>query len=456
MAPSPITSEPSTSMAPAVDLQIVGAGLAGLIAANAALDEGLSVRLIEKQTHVGGRAISRSKDGHVLNQGPHALYTGGALDRALQRFGLSFDGAPPQLDGARGVIDDTEGLLPGGPLSLFRSTLLTARSKLAMAGFFARLGRIDDAALGAITADRWIDGITDRDDLRKLLRGIVILTTYNSATDLMSADAVVAALRDGLGPGVRYIDGGWQTMVDALERRLGVHAGGRLDRVYGGVTEVLPAGDGGWFCRVDDRRLTGRSLLIAAGAPAVVDRLTGTTDLAAAAGPPVMASVLDLGLRSKPDTSVFMDFSTAGPVLYYSEHSVAGGMAPAGGALVSVARYQPPEDTMGPDESKAVLHRHATRAGIDARDVVMERYLHRLPVAWGTPMAANGGLSGRPDAVVGGHPGLYVAGDWVGNEGLLANASVASALRSVTHARYREGRSQVGGAGRLMVGATGR
>jgi hypothetical protein len=39
--------------------------------------------------------------------------------------------------------------------------------------------------------------------------------------------------------------------------------------------------------------------------------------------------------------------------------------------------------------------------------------------------AASGGLAGRPDAKIADN--LYVVGDWVGKEGLLSNASVASA-----------------------------
>ncbi|MNP80076.1 hypothetical protein D3C76_1780670 [compost metagenome] len=47
-------------------------------------------------------------------------------------------------------------------------------------------------------------------------------------------------------------------------------------------------------------------------------------------------------------------------------------------------------------------------------------------------MAANGGLPNRPGPQVKGRPGLYVAGDWVGSEGLLLNASLASAKEAAT------------------------
>jgi hypothetical protein len=42
--------------------------------------------------------------------------------------------------------------------------------------------------------------------------------------------------------------------------------------------------------------------------------------------------------------------------------------------------------------------------------------------------AAAGGLAGRPDPKIADY--LYVVGDWVGKEGLVSNASFASAKRA--------------------------
>jgi pyruvate/2-oxoglutarate dehydrogenase complex dihydrolipoamide dehydrogenase (E3) component len=44
--------------------------------------------------------------------------------------------------------------------------------------------------------------------------------------------------------------------------------------------------------------------------------------------------------------------------------------------------------------------------------------------------AAEGGITGRPDTKVSGVDDLYIAGDWVGPEGLLADATFASAKRA--------------------------
>jgi hypothetical protein len=62
------------------------------------------------------------------------------------------------------------------------------------------------------------------------------------------------------------------------------------------------------------------------------------------------------------------------------------------------------------------------------RDVLIRhQYLPRIEALGALPTAAGGGFAGRPGPRV---PGIYVAGDWVGEEGFLMDASVASALRA--------------------------
>jgi pyruvate/2-oxoglutarate dehydrogenase complex dihydrolipoamide dehydrogenase (E3) component len=42
------------------------------------------------------------------------------------------------------------------------------------------------------------------------------------------------------------------------------------------------------------------------------------------------------------------------------------------------------------------------------------------------PIASTGGLAGRPSITATGVPRVFLAGDWVGPEGLLADAALAS------------------------------
>ena len=63
------------------------------------------------------------------------------------------------------------------------------------------------------------------------------------------------------------------------------------------------------------------------------------------------------------------------------------------------------------------------------------RFLPRMVVAGAAPIAARGGLGGRPTVGATGLPGVYLAGDWVGPTGLSPTlpwpAARTAALRAV-------------------------
>ena len=107
---------------PMPDTVVVGAGLAGLVAANRLADNGLTVVVLDTLGRAGGRARTSLLGGHLFNQGPHALYTGGAAIAGLQTLGIHPDGEPPALDGACALDAERIHLLPTGPGSLTRTS----------------------------------------------------------------------------------------------------------------------------------------------------------------------------------------------------------------------------------------------------------------------------------------------------------------------------------------------
>src|SRR4051794_31592392 len=74
---------------------VVGAGPAGLVAATHLRRAGAAVTVLEAKGHPGGRAASDHRDGFTLNQGPHALYLGGAARRELAALGIRPAGRIP-------------------------------------------------------------------------------------------------------------------------------------------------------------------------------------------------------------------------------------------------------------------------------------------------------------------------------------------------------------------------
>ena len=69
---------------------VVGAGLAGLVAARRLAASGLRVRVLEQEAEVGGRVRTRNVDGFTVDRGFQVLFTAyPAVRRELDLEALS-------------------------------------------------------------------------------------------------------------------------------------------------------------------------------------------------------------------------------------------------------------------------------------------------------------------------------------------------------------------------------
>jgi hypothetical protein len=85
-------------------------------------------------------------------------------------------------------------------------------------------------------------------------------------------------------------------------------------------------------------------------------------------------------------------------------------------------------DVRPPQAVESELEALVDRVQPGWRDEVVERrFVPDLLVANALPVASEGGFAGRPGVTVPERTGLFVAGDWVGTTGQLADASLASA-----------------------------
>ncbi|MEO1061521.1 MAG: FAD-dependent oxidoreductase [Actinomycetota bacterium] len=397
---------------------VVGAGLAGLTAANHLADAGHRVTIVETRRDVGGRARTDAVDGFRLNLGPHALYRDGAGMAVLDALGIDAPGWDVPVTESTAADGDRLVGLPVGPMSLLRTGLLGVRGKLQVGRLLTRLPKLDPADWHTTSVDDWIAESIGDEGARRLVHALARLTTYSARPDLASAGALIAQLQGATTSGVRYLHGGWQVLADRLLDR--AHRRGAELRSGVAVRAVRSVGSG---FEVDaDVALTASAVVLAVP-PAAADRLLGGgTGLADAAGPEVVASVLDLGLDGLPARRFVLGIDRPH---YLSRHAPAADLAPDGTSLVGVMRYGEPGER-DPKEVRAELLDLAIRSGIAPQQILLDRYLHRLVVAGGMPLAASGGLAGRPGVEVPGRPGALVAGDWVGDEGQLADASFAS------------------------------
>ena len=141
---------------------------------------------------------------------------------------------------------------------------------------------------------------------------------------------------------------------------------------------------------------------------------------------PVRASHLDVALRALPRARPSLVLGADRP-LYASVHSSYAEVAPEGGAVIHLGRYLAPDERVDPAAARRELEALLEQIQPGWRGhLVHARFAPASLVMHALPEARSGGVAGRPASLV--TPGVAAAGDWVGDTGLLLEASLASAL----------------------------
>jgi phytoene dehydrogenase-like protein len=413
------------------DAVIVGGGMAGMTVACYLARAGVDVTVFEKAPELGGRAATQNVDGFRFNRGGHALYTGGAASRVLEELGVSYEYGVPKDTFV--LQEEKLSPFPANPIGLLRTDLLDAGDKLALFRLFVALGTAKPNALAKTSVQEWLDLKIRRPRLRRLMTAVARTFVYTTALDLVSAELFVEKLQRSLKHPVHYIDGGWRVLVDGL-RVVAERAEARIIR--GAHVEGVELSGG----RARGVRLRDGSLV---RAPAVV-LATGARDAARLVDKtdhpelrrvvtglvPVSIACLDVALSHLPvpDRPVVQDLD--GP-RFTSAQSVYTRVAPEGAALVIAFKQLDPRHPGDPREDERDLEDllDATQPGW--RDALVKRqYMPRIEAVGALPTAKHGGFAGRPGSQVPGIANLYLAGDWVGPEGFLVDASMASARKA--------------------------
>lgn len=411
---------------------VIGGGIAGLTAATLLARAGKSVILYERSSHLGGRAGSVVSNEFVFNQGPHALYRGGGGMEVLRELGVGFTG---QVPGGKGMWISVRGKLhtqPGGIVSLMTSPAFTISAKLELGAFLAKLGKLDVAQWNRVSLSQWLEGQVKHEQVRQLVGALCRAATYANAPDLQSAGASLRQVQIALGAGVLYLDHGWQTLVDELHRTAA--EAGVLLVINQLVHQVQPDG-AEWAIGIEREFACRAESVVLAVPPAAAVALTRDTagEIIAESVKkmiPVEAACLDIGLRRLPRPDHRFALGIDRP-FYFSLHSAWAKLAPEGGALMQAAKYL---DLNKSNDAKMIESEledwlESIQPGW-RNELVVRRYLPKMRVYPALAMASAGGLLGRPGPVVPGVDNLFLAGDWVGDQGLLADASLLSAKRA--------------------------
>jgi phytoene dehydrogenase-like protein len=293
----------------------------------------------------------------------------------------------------------------------------------------SQLPAIETAPLDALSVREWLDGAIRGAGVRQLLEGIIRVTTYCADFDRLCAGAALQQVNLAFR-GAWYLDGGWATLVDGLRMRLAMYGG---EVRCGAAATLVEPRRGGFLVHMRDRLPLETRHVVIAASPATVWQLVP------AAKPefrarlqslrPAIVATLDLALTRLPVPQRTFVLGIDKP-LYLSVHSQWASLAPENGALVHAMKY-----LTEPAADAAAVRRELEEL-VDLSQpgwrelVVDERFAPHLVATQQIVTAEAGGLAGRPGVECPGLPGAYLAGDWVGAEGMLADAAVASASRA--------------------------
>ncbi|NGQ97287.1 NAD(P)/FAD-dependent oxidoreductase [Brevibacillus sp. SYP-B805] len=409
------------------DVTVIGGGLAGLVSAVWLARAGQSVLLVERSNQLGGRAATEEQAGCFFNRGAHALYNKGAGRKILEELGVVIDG------GAAGtrlqfMHEGNLEVFPGSPLAFLTSRFFSWKEKKAFVRLMMQISNLKADESNHLSLADWACENVENEKVRKVFLALCRLATYCSQLDIASAGAVIRQFRRSLG-GVTYLHGGWQSLIDQL-RVKAVEAGVTI-RVNHSVVEISGTYPDMVVAFANQQAVTTRHVISTAD-PKSTCRLVkhaAGTQLAALADAlvPVKAACLDLALKRLPEPACVFVLDLDRPY-YYSNHSSAARLTrdPAH-AVIHLVKYLDAESEHEPVKNRAELEAFLTAIQPGwQKEVIGQQYLPAMTVSHGIVTARKLPWGNKGSAVAD-IPGLYVAGDWLTYDGMLADASLSSA-----------------------------
>lgn len=413
-----------TRMSP--DVVVVGGGLAGLTCAGLLARGGARVALLERASALGGRAQSDAKSGFTFNLGPHALYVHGPGMDALRALGVAVPGGNPNLRRNHLLYQGKVHRLPTGLGSLLTTSMLSARGRFEAMRALVAAQRVDARAPASETAEAWVRRHAKDPAVVELLTAVLRLSSYTHAPDLLSAGAALENFQVA-GRGVRYLDGGWGALVDAV---LGAAESFGAQLRTGTVVRQVRPSSSGWRVELDGADALEARAVVLAMPPQAAAALFPSEELRrhAEAAIPVHVAAMDLGLSRLPAPDLRFVLGVDRPLYFSVQSDLAKGVAPEGEVMMQLARYLRPGERADAAALERELEELLDLAQPGWRNVVRHRrFLPHLLVTPALVPAAGGGYAARAPVEAVERPGLFLAGDWVGPAGMLANASLHSA-----------------------------
>ncbi|EOS8271400.1 TPA: phytoene desaturase family protein [Bacillus cereus] len=414
------------------DVAIVGGGLAGLAASIYLAKAGKKVIVLEKSNHLGGRGMTINKNGICMNLGAHALYRGGEAFITFNELGINLPGGIPSTK-THGIWKGDIFTIPTDFRSILSTPLLSWSAKTQFSRLMIHLGNLDVGKVPQMSLTTWAENEIKDPMVRNIFYALCRTTTYTYAPTIQLASSVLKQIQLSMKEGVLYVDGGWETIITTLRDIANTNGVQFLAKKH--VLKIEHCeGEQRIYC-FDDAVFEADAVIVTTPPKEACKMIRGAEGTSlqrwSEQSVPVTVAALDIGLRRLPNPTHQFALGLDQPI-FFTNQSRAAKLSDDGSIAVSLIKYHNPvlemkhthEDKELLESTMDLLHPNWKR------EVVAQQYLPKITVVYDF-LHIN--RVEKPGPNIPEMPGVYVAGDWVGHDEILADAAVASGKRAALH-----------------------
>ena len=402
------------------DVAVIGGGITGLTAAVYLAQAGKSIIVFDKESQIGGLSQTTNVNGALFNMGPRAMYEGGAALHILRELNCLPKGGYASKGSMIGILKGEIVQVP---------TDLSPEENSEWNQLMGSLNQIDTDTIQSVSILEWAERNIHHHRVRLFFYAMCRQWSYSDDMSLLSSGFVI---KQGqlAGQGVRYVEGGWQTVVNNL-RNMAVEAGATIS-TDSKVEEIQVVDGNVHSLSLSDGSAIEVSSVVAAVGPDEVCHLIQDAEKMSLGkwkveARPLYAACMDIALKNLPYPERVFAIGLDEP-LYFSNHSASIKLSDNGAHVLHAMKYNDNhrEGDGKADEEQLIHLLDLLQPGWD-KEVVASRFLPNILVAHHSRTIRHNGVGAAPNPVVPEVRGLFVAGDWVGPEGRLADAAMASA-----------------------------
>ncbi|WP_265181863.1 NAD(P)/FAD-dependent oxidoreductase [Geomicrobium sp. JCM 19055] len=308
-------------------------------------------------------------------------------------------------------------------------TELSSEEKLEWSSLMSGLSRVNTESIHSVSLQEWSEKNIQNERVRLLFHGMCRQWSYCHDMRIVSAGYVIKQGKLA-GNGVRYIEGGWQTIVDDL-RIEAIKHGAHIVTNRPVEQVILRDGQVRAIKLANLKEVKISAVISAIGIDDTYKLIEGAEHISLgkwkAQSYPLYAACLDVALKQIPFPERVFAIGLDEPY-YFSRHSGPVKLSNNGAFVFHVMRYNDNQNDRDASQDEEELQKLLDLLEPGWRNNVSAiRFSPNVLVAHDARTIAQGGKGITDSPVVPEIDGLFVAGDWVGQEGRLADAAMISA-----------------------------